>query len=250
MKHKGLFFPRNWLLTVGDDDPNNPGGGGGADKTLVTLQERISKAEGGAITVAAELHSENNRLRLELDGLKKKIPAEGSLVLSKDDAATWEAIKALNLTAQQIADKVKLADNAAGELAGLKRKDVIREIAELEGFNAAVLTDILPTDAPLESREVEESGKKIKRSFIKVKEGGADKEYSLTDWVNANKRDFLPALKKQTDDTTDDGNRFVQQDVHGKPADPKDPVKERLEAREASRKANPNPLMPKAAAQA
>jgi hypothetical protein len=64
------------------------------------FQRLLEQNKNDGIAVASKLFDENFRYRGEVRDLKKKVPVEGSVVLSADEAKEWEAFKALGKKAR------------------------------------------------------------------------------------------------------------------------------------------------------
>lgn len=260
MLRKNRFFP-GFLLSSFEGE----GDVGGGSSDVKTLEQRLAAANNNAMIVAQNLSNENIELNRQLRAkgetittlttengeLKKKIPAEGALVLAGDDVTTWQAVKALNMTPDQIKLKLQTTSQAETELAKYKRRDLLRQAADAPAFDGAMRfdADVLESvigDSEIVFQDVNKDGKTRKVAHVKSKENGTDKLTQLGEFAETNYAKFLPSLKV-SGETADSGTRFVKQDASGAPAGSADPVADRLKARSESRKANPNPLMPKAA---
>lgn len=219
MFKKGIFIPRSIQLFA-EGEGGQPGGSGDAGKVLESFQNKLTSYNNDAMVMARQLFSEAYQLREDKRKLKAKVeelqgkqPAADAVVLSADEAKTWAAIKELNLSADDIKQRLQSSSDTATELAALKRKDVIREAADLEGYKANVLGEVIAADLAVEFKEVERDGKNRRTAFVKVKENGADKELPLSEYLESNKKDFLPALRVEQKQET----RFIRQDGTGSP---------------------------------
>jgi hypothetical protein len=244
MFKRGIFIPRSILLTVEGDD--NAGGGTDLAKVLESFNARLAKHT-DATQLAQQLFTENfslredkRKLNAKLEAAQGKVPADGSLVLSGEDAKAWEAIKALNLSPDEIKAKLQTSTENEKQLAALKRKELMREVAESEGYKATVLSTLIAADIPIEFKEVEKDGKKLKVAHVKVKENGADKDIALSDYIQTNHVDFLPALRLEQ--TTQ--NKFVRQESPGRApsANQYDAIREETKKRQEAQKTESKPL--------
>lgn len=233
---KGIFIPRSIRLNV-EGDTTPPGGATDLSKVLESFNNKLAKFNNDATALAQQLFTENYTLREDkrklnarVEELQGKQPAEGAVVLTGDEAKTWGAIKELNLSADDIKAKLQSSTETAAELSRLKRQSLIREAAETEGYKHTVLDTLIGADMPLELKEVDKDGKKVKQAFVKVDE----QELSLSDYITTHKADFLPALKVETGN----GNKFVRQDSSGKApaANPYDRIREETKARQEAQK--------------
>lgn len=247
MIRNGIFIPRTILLTA-DDGGTPPTGGNDLSKVLESFNALLAKANNDASGLAQRLFTENHdlredkrKLKTKLDEANGKVPADGSVILTGADAQAWNAIKELNLPPDQIKAKLQSSEAATGELAALKRKDLMREVAETEGYKANVLSTLLPADQGLEIKEVEDNGKKRKVAYVKVNENGAVKEVALSEFIESNHKDFLPALKVEQENGN---NKFVRQEAPGKApsANPFDRIREETKARQEAQKTESKPL--------
>jgi hypothetical protein len=183
---------------------------GGADK-IEGLQKLLAKKDGDAMAVAALLFSENYDLREKNHQMKDKLPAEGSVVITKDEATQFEAFKALNIKPE---DVKKLQDGGAEltkEVAQLKKEKSLREVADA-GYSFDTLRDF---DA-LEGEGIEEwkveaetkDGKIVKKVFVKV--GG---QFKLLDEYAQERRPALASIIKR--DVAQGGTKYVEQAAGG-----------------------------------
>jgi hypothetical protein len=240
----GRFVPRSICTVEGEGEG---GGGGDLSKMLNSFKSRLEKHDNDATAFAQQLYADNFTLRDEkrklsnqIQDLQGRVPTDGSLVLNGDDAKAWNSIKELNLTPDEIKARLQSSTETEKELATLKRNELIRTVADTEGYKATVLSDILPADAPVEVKDHEKDGEKKKRAFIKVKENGADRELLLSDYLESNKADYLPALR--VEQKTD--NKFVRQDGKGNPPsnNPYDQIREDAKQRQEAQKKDSKPL--------
>jgi hypothetical protein len=186
-----------------NDDPNK-----GNDPTAA-FQNRLKKLDGDAMAFATQLFDENFQLRGQKRELEKKLPADGSLILSKEDAATWEAFNALNMKPEEIAEKVKDTETLTGEIAALKKRDVLRDVAGLQGYKLSVLEDRDKATDGLEYIIKEEGKQGEKRKVAYVKHEG--KEVPLEQFASEQWADFVPALK------VEQGNGTAKRGMGGDP---------------------------------
>jgi hypothetical protein len=242
----GRFVPRSLCLFIEPEGGEGAGGGTDLAKVLESFNSRLAKHT-DATQLAQQLFTENYTLREEkrklntkVEQLQGKVPADGSIVLSGDDAKAWQTVKELNLTPDEIKAKLQSSSETERELASLKRTELMRQVADAEGYKATVLSDILPADAAVEVKDHEKDGKKTKRGFIKIKENGADRELLLSDYLETNKADYLPALR--VEQATN--NKYVRQESNGKPPsnNPFDQIREEAKQRQEAQKTEAKPL--------
>lgn len=181
----------NWL-PFQDDDDGKPQGGDAKPRPSDVLEQYGRDALRLAEKLA-DVQSDNYRLREERRNLKQqltdaqgKVPAEGTRLLTKDEAAIWDAYAALGKPAD-IKQAMDANGTATAELATLKREKALTKAAEVAGFKASVLTT-LAGDLDIQTKE--KDGKPV---VVVVKDGT---ETPLADYATSAWADFLPALKQ------------------------------------------------------
>lgn len=153
---------------------------------------------GSERATAEKLYQENHRereearaLKAERDDLRKRLPPDGAVVVSADDGAALSAYAALGKP-----DEIKAAID---ELTTMRRDRVLGAVAEVSGYEPAVLRDLdrLAGHLTYEVREVADKGLKVRRAFVCVK--GADDAETwtpLSEYAEATWTAHMPALKK------------------------------------------------------
>jgi hypothetical protein len=219
--------------------PADPAGGGAGDRQNVT--GLLQRHNNDAMAVIATLLSENHNLRDERRTLRGQLPAQGTVVLSGEQATAWQAYQQLGAV-EALSAQLQGAQTAQAELASLRRESLLGRVQEVSGYKASVLGKLPGADKlDFQIREVEKDGKK--EPTVVVKDG--DKETPLADYAKTNWSDFLPALQvTQTQQPT--GTTFVRQDAGGTaPANTLDAYAKRFQEQ---RDAAANPLAAPAAA--
>jgi hypothetical protein len=189
-------------------------------RDALKLAEKLAEA----LTDNYTLREQRRGLRAEVADLKSKTAPEGARVLTKDEAAVYDAYAALGKKPDELKQAIDLNGEATTELARLKREQLLGKAAAASGFKPSVL-QTLAGDLPIELRDVD--GKPA--AFV---EGKPLAEYAGTAWA-----DFLPALTVQT------GTGYVAQSTGDKPPAQGDKAAQHIAAQEERRKAQPNPLM-------
>lgn len=182
----------NWLSHEADTDADPQGGSSGKVRASDVL-EQFGKDAVRLAEKLADVQSDNYRLREERRTLKTqvqeatgKVPAEGTRVLTADEAKTYDAYVALGKPAD-IKTSLDTKGTAEQELTTLKREKQIRAAAEAAGYKPAVL-ERLAADLSIEVRTVKDGAPLV----IVVKDG---QETALADYAKDNWADFLPALE-------------------------------------------------------
>lgn len=180
-------------MAEGDTDPTQ------------AFQSRLAKMNGDAMAFATTLFDENFQHRQKIRELEGKVPADGSVVLSKADATRWEEFKALGKKPDELKQALKSSEDLTGEIATLKRKDVLRDVAEV-GFadsklKLSVLEDLDGKAEGIEYKIKEEKDKagNTRKVVYVVSEG---KESPLETFAAEKWADYVPALKLEQGQTT------------------------------------------------
>lgn len=189
---------RHQLLFLEPDDGGNPAGGqGGQDPApsdpAAGLRNALQRHQGDALALANQLYSENYQLRERNRQVAAQVPAQGSVVLTSEQAAQWAAYQQLGAP-DALKTTLEGAQTAAQELTGLKRQATIRTAADAAGFKSTVLGQ-LAGDLAIEVREIETNGKKAPAAFVKGQDG---QEVGLAQYAQQHWADFLPALQAAT----------------------------------------------------
>lgn len=213
---------RVWVELQAADGGGNDGGGDdallpkGQDQSTNVLKsfESLLKRHGdNANAVAQLLFNENKELRDTKRELERKLPADGSLVLTGTDATDWATYKALGKP-----DEVKTfldeRTQLQGKLSGMERETLLRTVADAAGYKSSVLANLdrmakaEGKALAFEVRDVTIDGKPVKTAFVK----DGDKEAALTDYAQNNWTDFMPSLAAQgAAATPPPGTRYLAQ---------------------------------------
>lgn len=172
-----------------------------SDVIAKAIEGLMSKHGQDAMTVMRSLQDENYKLReknrtlkTDLDGANAKAPAEGSVVLSKADAERWKAYQELGKH-EELKAALSERDTLKAEVATVKRDELLRSVAETEGWNPAVLKR-LAGDMGFEIVETkDDKGETHKGALILVKNGENVEKKSASEYAAAEWKDFLPSLK-------------------------------------------------------
>lgn len=187
--------------------PGEGGGGGGENIDYARIQqgaEAFIKKWGdnmlGAVTTLMSENyqdrEQNRKLKEQIATLEGKQPKEGEVVLSKEDAAIWAAIK--EATGDKVGDTVKNLkelNDLKAEKVTTERNDKIEKVAKAHGLNPKVLTQLMK-DSEVRFQEVlvEKEGKKetVLAAYIKGSDGV---ERGLEDHAKLAWSDFAGSLK-------------------------------------------------------
>lgn len=196
-------------------------------------------------------------LTAERDALKAKVPAHDAVVLTGDDAKHWPTLKALNLPADKIAERVKKADELEGTVTAQQHRERIKTVADAAGMNDMTLAPLLDTyklDVELRPITVQKSdGSTETKQVAHVRNAGDDKAAwePLTDFVKKDGsplKPFAAALAKQGQQgqqghqTISTGIEFPPQTGHSTSPDAGRSALDKLLAQNAERAKIANPL--------
>lgn len=181
----------------GDDKGGTGGGNADAGKGY---EAALAKHGNDAAAMARTIYADNEKLRADNEQLRGKLPADGSLVLNKADAARWSELGKLG-TPEEIKAKLADGDAAIGKVAAFERKELTASAAAAHGYDADVLGG-LPgfADLAIEVKDETKGGKAVRTAEVVATakdDKGADVEtrtpldkYAERTWPK-----FMPALK-------------------------------------------------------
>lgn len=101
----------------------------------------LKKHGDDAASFARTTYADNDRLRTELATAHGKLPKEGSLVLSAEDAGHWTELLKLGKPAE-IRAAIETGSAAAAKVAAFERTELIGQAAAPYGYNPKVLADL------------------------------------------------------------------------------------------------------------
>lgn len=187
-----------------DADNGQPQGGGQDDGGKVRASDlraqlgtqvdeqalmRLLEKQAELLSDNSQLREQRRQLRQEVTDLKAKQPAEGSVMLSADDAALLENYRAIG-TPDDLSKALTERDDYAGRLTARERADAIGTAAAAAGYKPSVLASLVG-QAALSVKDVGDGKDRKQIAYIADAEG---KEHRLTDYAEKNWADFLPAL--------------------------------------------------------
>lgn len=175
------------------DDPQQPEQPSARRRASDVLEQyggdaiRMSEKLADVLNDNHKLRETKRDLTAQLETLKAQTPTEGALVLSKDDAARWQAYQALG-TPDDLGKVKTEAQTATERLAALEREATLRQAAEAHGYKAGALAK-LPSLAgqAITIKDVPgDDGTAAPRAFVG--------ETPLPDYITQHDADLLPAL--------------------------------------------------------
>jgi hypothetical protein len=167
------------------EDDGLPQGGEADEGVADKFQARLAKMKGDAQAFAFQLYRDNYDLRQKNAELRARVPAEGAVILTGDDAARWQAYTALGAP-DEVQAALSEGSTAKAEAARLQRAQTVQQAAQAAGFKPAVLERLIG-DLPLALAD----GK----ATVQTEAGAVD----LAAHAEAAWPEFLPALRAGTD---------------------------------------------------
>jgi regulator of replication initiation timing len=193
---------------------------------------------------------ENKTLKDENDALKAKVP-DGAVVLTGEDAKTYEAATTAHGGLAGLAKKAERTEELEKEHAKRTREDGLGDAVESEGWDRKIGVKALTRDAefaglPFEvkdvEREVEVGGKKekhtVRHGFVTVD----GKQIPLAEWVQKNADHIIPSLTAKTQESG--GREYVEQRGRSAPDTKAGDAKARAKAQNQEAASRPNALRP------
>lgn len=141
----------------------------------------------------AEARNETFTLRTKNRELKAAVPADGTLILSVEDAKKWTAFNELGAP-EELKTKVETAATATAERDELKAEKTIARAAELSGFKPEVLADLARSKGF--RLEIEGEGEAAK-AVAHWKEGDKEQSKALTEYAESALPIYLDALRAE-----------------------------------------------------
>jgi hypothetical protein len=176
----------------GGQNPQSPQGGGHDwQQALNNLIQR----QGGVDSTAALLFQENREHRQRIRELEQRVPGEGAVVLTGDQAQAWQTYSQLGNPAE-VQQRLTAAEQAQQELAGLRRAEQVRSVAEAAGYKPNVLQR-LAEGLTLDLREQQVEGQTARVPVVVTGEGQQQQATPLAEYAQQHWADFLPALQAQ-----------------------------------------------------
>lgn len=170
----------------------------GASEIKDALEALLKEHDGDRNSALRVLIQENQGLHGLLSDAEARLPPDGSVVLSGDDAKAWKHYRELGEPGD-VRKAVAERDQFKAEAGTLRKKEVVREAAGLHGYRPAVLEKLA---AEVEVAVVDGKGKDGKPAKLAVvrepgPKEGETVETPLADYAAARWADFLPSLQSE-----------------------------------------------------
>jgi hypothetical protein len=222
----------------GDGSKDSGGGGGGAAKVVAPSRvvERLIARFGSAEAALGVLAGENFSHRTTIRDLEARLatageraPKEGQLVLSREQAAEFQAFQDLGKL-DEVKQKLTDAEQLSAKLSAREYQDTIQEATKLAGFaNGVVLGDLLRARGlKVEMKEETVDGKAVKAPYVREGEGDPLK---LVTYIEEKAPDYKVALGANGGEPSKVRRFPAQGSGEAGKSQPGDKVSERLERR-------------------
>jgi hypothetical protein len=206
---------------------------GGGDAAMERLSAKLAKAAGGADLAglkeivqdfyrdAVDLRTKNRELSRERDDLKKRLPKDGDVVLTGDEAKAMTALRKLDVPLTELPKKLAEGQTAATENAAFKRDSTVEQAAKALGWNATVLKGLVRLNGLAIDKQTTkgQDGEKVDSWVVMpAEDAGDDDPTPLAEYVEQHLGDFRDALagpeagrKSDREPPTPSGPRMVRQ---------------------------------------
>jgi hypothetical protein len=193
-----------------------------SDDRIAEGLQRLADRYGDGLSMV--LYRDNYQLREELRTVRSQLPAEGGVVLSREDAERWRAYQALGAP-NELQTAVEARTTAEAKLKELERDGTLRDVAAAMKWRFRVLKDRDSAAGELTyTIVVADDGTKT----ITVKDAGGT-ESSLADYAKKHWEDYLPALQEAEAATSGGGTSFPRQAPAGSRPAGTDPAQRYLD---------------------
>lgn len=179
-------------LTAIEGGDGTGGGKAAADEATKVYKDLLAKHSNDAGTVAVLLANQTYELREKNRELRGKVPPDGAVVITGDEAAAWVAYLKLGKPAD-LAAAIAERNQFKADLDANRKAELVRDAAEIAGFKATVLTTLVKAEGC--ELTIGKPDAKGARS-VTVKDG--DKDVPLADYAESQWKDHLPALRADT----------------------------------------------------
>jgi hypothetical protein len=164
----------------------------------VAIREAVAK-HGDAERALGYFLRDNRKYRKDNSDLKAKLPPEGAVVLTADEAKAWDEYKALG-KAGDLKAALGERDRLKDEADGLRRAEVYKQAAEAHGYKAPVLSRLASQEKlQIEIREEKVGAKTAQVAYVKgVDDKGKETATKLPDYAARAWPEFLDSLPIST----------------------------------------------------
>jgi hypothetical protein len=164
----------------------------------VAIREAVAK-HGDAERALGYFLRDNRKYRKDMAELRAKLPPEGAVVLSGDDAKAWDEYRALG-KAGDLKAALGERDRFRDEADGLRRAEVYKQAAEAHGYKAPVLSRLASQEKlQIEIKEEKVGARTAQVAYVKgVDDKGKETATKLPDYAARAWPEFLDSLPIST----------------------------------------------------
>lgn len=162
------------------------GGGDDLAERLARAFEGVTRREGSAEAAGQALLRENHDYREQIRTLRSRVPADGAVVLTGDDAAAWTAYRELG-DVPTIQTALTERQTLAERVAATERRETVRSAAGVANYNEAALERLVNQD----NLTLAVDGEGDARTAVVVTDSART---PLADYVQQHAPEMLPAL--------------------------------------------------------
>jgi hypothetical protein len=160
----------------------------------VAIREAVAR-HGDAERALGYFLRDNRKYRKDNGELKAKLPPEGAVVLAGDDARAWAEYTSLG-KAGDLKAALAERDRFRDEAEGLRRAEVHKQAAEIHGYRASVLGDLVERKKlHVEVKDETVKGKPARVAYVRDEVDGKPLEMKLTDYAEKHWSEYLPSLR-------------------------------------------------------
>lgn len=176
------------------DEGKDLGGSGSDDQSKVdALNKKLSEHDNDSLKLARALMDDNNALRgqlrtanSDLGAAKRLIPSEGSIVITKEKQDSLTSYEALG-TLEEIATKLKSAEEATEKLAGFEAEKLVRLAVKGTAYDADKLNEAMGLKGLSLGSSLETvDGAEVTKYHILSGDKDNPKKQTIEDWSKEN----------------------------------------------------------------
>lgn len=155
----------------------------------------LAKMNNDASAVAQKLYDDNRSLRIKLRDARGNAKPDDGIVLQGDDVRAWADYTALG-KAGDLKAALAERDRFRDEAEGLRKAEVTKQAAEIHGYKASVLGDLIDRKKlHVEVKDETVKGKPARVAYVKDEADGKPLEMKLTDYAEKHWSEYLPSLQ-------------------------------------------------------
>jgi hypothetical protein len=210
---------------MADEKGREDTSGAGASDIREALESLLKEHDGDRNSALRVLIQENQGLHGLLSDAEARLPADGSVVLTGDEAKAWRSYREIGEPAD-LRKALAERDQYRGEAGTLRKGQVVRDAATLGGYKPSVLARLAEQ---VDLAIVERKDKAGKPEMVPVvrepgPKEGETVETPLSEYAESRWADFLPSLRAEPEKATPGTPpraRPIPDDATARPAGPR-----------------------------